>query len=267
MQMIMCWFGLEEDKILLEYICQVSGVEGVVGVFYDVVVGEVWLVDKIECLVGQVYVVGLKMEVIESVNIYDDIKIGLFICECYIVNYQQIICNFVCFGVKVICYNFMLVFDWMKMDMNYVLLDGLLMMVFEKKDIDKWLEDVVKEVFENLNGFVLLGWELEWLVEVQILFVKYSVVDDQKLWENLVYFLQVVILVCEEVGVKMVIYLDDLLYFIFGLLWVVKNCDDLDWICWVVDLFVNGIMFCIGLIVEDFDNDVYVILVEFMWCK
>ncbi|MBN0530957.1 mannonate dehydratase, partial [Pseudomonas aeruginosa] len=109
-----------------------------------------------------------------------------------------------------------------KTDMNYVLPDGSLTMAFEKKDIDKRLEDVVKEVLENSNGFALPGWEPERLAEVQTLFAKYSAVDDQKLRENLVYFLQAVIPVCEEVGVKMAIHPDDPPYSIFGLPRVVK---------------------------------------------
>ena len=235
MQMTMRWFGPEEDKISLEHIRQVPGVEGVVGALYDVAVGEVWPVDKIERLVGQAHAAGLKMEVIESVNIHDDIKIGLPTRDRYIANYQQTIRNLARFGVKVICYNFMPVFDWMKTDMNYVLPDGSLTMAFEKKDIDKRLEDVVKEVLENSNGFALPGWEPERLAEVQTLFAKYSAVDDQKLRENLVYFLQAVIPVCEEVGVKMAIHPDDPPYSIFGLPRVVKNRDDLDWICRAVD--------------------------------
>jgi mannonate dehydratase len=172
----------------------------VVGALYDVAVGEVWPVDKIERLVSQAHAAGLKMEVIESVNIHDDIKIGLPSRDRYIANYQQTIRHLARFGVKVICYNFMPVFDWMKTDMNYVLPDGSLTMAFEKKDIDKRLEDVVKEVLENSNGFALPGWEPERLAEVQTLFAKYSAVDDHKLRENLVYFLQAVIPVCEEVG-------------------------------------------------------------------
>ena len=146
MQMTMRWFGPEEDKVSLEHIRQVPGVEGVVGALYDVAVGEVWPEDKIERLVSQAHAAGLKMEVIESVNIHDDIKIGLPSRDRYIANYQQTIRHLARFGVKVICYNFMPVFDWMKTDMNYVLPDGSLTMAFEKKDIDKRLEDVVKEV-------------------------------------------------------------------------------------------------------------------------
>lgn len=102
MQMTMRWFGPEEDKISLEHIRQVPGVEGVVGALYDVAVGEVWPVDKIERLVGQAHAAGLKMEVIESVNIHDDIKIGLPTRDRYIANYQQTIRNLARFCGEVI---------------------------------------------------------------------------------------------------------------------------------------------------------------------
>ncbi len=263
MQMTMRWFGPVEDKISLEYIRQVPGVEGIVGALYDVPVGDVWSMEKVRALADQVQQAGLKMDVIESVNIHDDIKIGLPSRDQLIANYQQTIRNLAEIGVKVICYNFMPVFDWMKTDMNYVLPDGSLTMAFEKKGIDKTLDEVVKEVLDNSNGFALPGWEPERLAKVQELFTKYKDVDDAKLRENLVYFLERVIPVCEEVGIKMAIHPDDPPYSIFGLPRIVKNRDDLDWICNAVDSEANGITLCTGSIAEDPDNDVYQILAEF----
>ncbi len=263
MQMTMRWFGPVEDKIPLEHIRQVPGVEGVVGALYDVSVGDVWPKDKIKALADQVHGAGLKMEVIESVNIHDDIKLGVPSRDQYIENYKQTIRHLAEIGIKVICYNFMPVFDWMKTDMNYVLPDGSLTMAFEKKDIDKSLDEVVKEVLENSNGFALPGWEPERLAKVQELFAKYKDVDDEKLRENLVYFLKAVIPVCEEVGIKMAIHPDDPPYSIFGLPRIIKNRDDLDWLCNAVDSEANGITLCTGSIAEEPANDVYDILAEF----
>lgn len=79
------------------------------------------------------------MEVIESVNIHDDIETGASSRDRSISNYQHTIRNLADCGIKVICYNFMPVFDWMKTNMNDVLPDGSLAMA-----IDKRLEDVVK---------------------------------------------------------------------------------------------------------------------------
>ncbi|CAK8742975.1 Mannonate dehydratase [Sodalis praecaptivus] len=121
----------------------------------------------------------------------------------------------------------------------------------------------MKEVLDNANGFALPGWEPERLTQVQQLFAKYDGVDDDRLRENLAYFLQAVIPVCEEVGVKMAIHPDDPPYSIFGLPRVVKNRDDLDWICQVFDSEANGITLCTGSIAEDPANDVYQILAEF----
>lgn len=142
MQMTMRWFGPVEDKIPLAHIRQVPGVEGVVGALYDVPVGEVWPQDKVRALADQVQQAGLKMEVIESVNIHDDIKIGLPSRDRFIANYQQTIRHLAEIGIKVICYNFMPVFDWMKTEMNYVLPDGSVTMAFEKKkaSIKRWMK-------------------------------------------------------------------------------------------------------------------------------
>lgn len=263
MQMTMRWFGPEEDKIPLEYIRQVPGVEGVVGALYDVPVGDVWPKDKIKKLVEQAHSAGLKMEVIESVNIHDDIKIGSSSREQYIENYKQTIRNLAEYGIKVICYNFMPVFDWMKTDMNYVLPDGSLTMAFEKAGIDKTLDEVVQEVLSNSNGFALPGWEPERLAKVKELFAKYRDVDEQKLRENLIYFLQSIVPVCEEVGIKMAIHPDDPPYSIFGLPRIIKNYEDLDWLCNAVDSEANGITLCTGSIAEEPANDVYHILSEF----
>ena len=263
MQMTMRWFGPVEDKIPLEHIRQVPGVDGVVGALYDVPVGDVWPKEKIRALADQVHQAGLTMEVIESVNIHDDIKIGLPTRDGLIENYQQTIRNLAEIGVKVICYNFMPVFDWMKTDMNYVLPDGSLTMAFEKKGIDKTLDEVVKEVLESANGFALPGWEPERLAKVQELFAKYKEVDEAKLRANLVYFLERIIPVCEEVGIKMAIHPDDPPYSIFGLPRIVKKREDLDWICNAVNSEANGITLCTGSIAEDPDNNVYQILAEF----
>lgn len=263
MQMTMRWFGPVEDKISLKDIRQVPGVTGVVGALYDVPVGEVWPQDKIDALVNQVHAAGLKMEVVESVNIHDDIKIGLPSRDKLIENYKQTIRNLAKVGVKVICYNFMPVFDWIKTDMNYVLDDGSLTMAFEKKDIDKTPEEILHEVLDNSNGFALPGWEPERLEKIQELFTKYKDVDEQKLRENLVYFLEKIVPVCEEVGIKMAIHPDDPPYSIFGLPRIVKNRSDLDWICNAVNSEANGITLCVGSIAEDPQNNVYEILAEF----
>ena len=111
MKMTFRWYGEGSDPIPLDYIHQISGVSGIVGCLMDVPAGEVWPKEKIAALVGQAAEHGLGCEVIESVNIHDDIKAGLPSRDRYIENYKETIRNLSEFGIKVICYNFMPVFD------------------------------------------------------------------------------------------------------------------------------------------------------------
>lgn len=107
------------------------------------------------------------------------------------------------------------------------------------------------------------GWEPERLAHVTQLIQQYQGVTENDLRENLKYFLEKIIPVCEEVDIKMGIHPDDPPYSIFGLPRIVKNRDDLDFICNAVDSPYNGITFCTGSIGEDPDNDLVAIVAEF----
>lgn len=264
MEMTLRWFGPDSDKVKVEDIAQIPGVSGVVGMLMDVPVGEVWPKNSIKKLKDKIESAGLTLKVIESVNVHDDIKIGLPSRDKYIENYKETIRNLSEFGVEVICYNFMPVFDWLKSDLSYTLSDGSKTMAFIAHDIPDNPQDIIDRVQSEDNGYTLPGWEPERLSEVQRLLQAYKDVDEQKLRENFAYFLKAIIPTCEEVGIKMAVHPDDPPYPMFGLPRVVKNRDDLDWICNVIDSPSNGITLCTGSIAEDPKNNVYEILKEFV---
>ena len=81
-------------------------------------------VDEIAEVQKQLEPYGFNMDVVESVNVHDDIKIGLPTRDQYIANYIQTIRNLSKFGVKVICYNFMPIFDWTRTDLFHPVGDG-----------------------------------------------------------------------------------------------------------------------------------------------
>jgi mannonate dehydratase len=138
-------------------------------------------------------------------------------------------------------------------------------MAFISKDIPEDPQEIINRVQEADGGYSLPGWEPERLAEVKQLFEAYKDVDEDKLRENYAYFLKAIIPTCEEVGIKMAVHPDDPPYSMFGLPRVVKNREDLAWICNAVDSPSNGITLCTGSIAEDPNNDVYEILAEF--CK
>lgn len=111
MEMTFRWYGPENEKITLEEVRQIPGVKGIVGTLFDIPAGDVWPKERIKKLKDEIEAAGLTLKVIESVNIHDDIKIGLPSRDKYIGNYKETIRNLAEFGVEVICYNFMPIFD------------------------------------------------------------------------------------------------------------------------------------------------------------
>lgn len=201
----------------------------------------------------------------------------------------------------------MLIFDWMCIDLEYELLDGFWVLCFDQ---------IVFVVFE-LYIFKCLGVEVDYSEEEQcqvevyfkvmsevdidklicniivgllgveegyifdqfcVCLVEYDYIDKVQLCENMVYFLCVIVLVCEEVGICLVVYLDDLLWLIFGLLCIVLIIEDMQWLKEMVDSINNGFIMCIGLygvcvdndlvkMVEIFGDCIYFIYLCFICCE
>ena len=87
MKMTFRWYG-EKDCIPLNYIKQIQGMTGVVTAVYDVPVGDVWPLESLMRLKALCDEADLEMEVIESVPVHEDIKLGLPTRDKYIEAYQ-----------------------------------------------------------------------------------------------------------------------------------------------------------------------------------
>ena len=256
MQMTIRWFGKDKDTVTLEQIRQIPGVCGVVPALHKLPAGEVWPLDMIKNMKKEIEDAGLTMECIESVNVHEDIKLGLPSAKKYTENYKQCIKNLSQAGVKVICYNFMPVFDWTRTDLAMKMSDGSTCLCYNGKQIEgKSPEDMFREIDENSNGYAMPGWESERMGEIKDLFKKYEGVTADNLWENLRTFLEGIIPVCEEYGVKMAIHPDDPPWDIFSLPRIVKNIDDIKKLLKLVDSPCNGLTFCTGSLGASKDND------------
>ena len=236
MKMTFRWYG-EKDKIPLDYIKQIQGVDGVVTAVYDVPVGEVWEIEKLLRLKKQANAAGLTMEVIESVPVHEDIKLGLVTREKYIEAYKQNILNCGKVGVKCICYNFMPVFDWLRTELHYEHGDGANSLAYCHKTL----------LGLDKTDLHLPGWDESYTMdELKGLLKAYEGVGRERLFENLVYFLKAIMPACREAGVNMAIHPDDPPWDMFDLPRIICKEEDYDKLFAAVPDPHNGITFCTG---------------------
>lgn len=248
MKMTFRWYG-DDDKVTLEQIRQIPGVTGIVSAIYDIPVGEVWPIEKIKDLKEKIESHRLNLEVIESVPVHEDIKMGLQTRDKYIANYCETLRNLAKVGIKVVCYNFMPVFDWTRSDLAHELEDGSNALIYRHETVLK-MDPVVGELS-------LPGWDSSYTKEeMKDLLDQYKKITEEDLWNNLKYFLQRVIAVADEVAIKMAIHQDDPPWSIFGLPRIIKNKEDLERLINLVDSPNNGITLCSGSLGVNPNNNV-----------
>ncbi|GGE44358.1 mannonate dehydratase [Pullulanibacillus camelliae] len=256
MQMTFRWYGEKNDTVTLEQIKQIPGVEGIVWALHDQPAGEEWPMDKILEVKAQAERYQLNIDVVESVNVHEDIKLGLPTRDTYIDNYKRTIERLAKAGVKVICYNFMPVFDWTRTELYKKMADGSTALFFEKAKIDHMpAEELVKKVVDNPE-YSMPGWEPERLSQLTELFAAYKGLTDEGLWANLHYFLEQVIPVAEMNDIKMAIHPDDPPWSIFGLPRIITNKENIQRFLELIDSPYNGITLCSGSLGANPDNDV-----------
>ena len=217
MQMCFRWYGEGNDHITLSDIRQIPGVTGIVWALHDKMPGEVWEVEEIAKVQEQLEPYGFNMDVVESVNVHDDIKTGRKMRDQYIANYIQTIRNLAGFGVKVICYNFMPVFDWTRTDLFHPVGDGSTALYYEAGKIHEDPKEMAEYILKHLNGMTFPGWEPERMAKLDELFEAYREITKGNLWENLRYFVEKLMPVCHECDIRMAIHMDDPPWDIFGL--------------------------------------------------
>ena len=245
MKMTFRWYG-EKDSIPLSYIRQIPGMSGVVTAVYDVPVGEVWEMDKILRLKSLCDEKGLEMEVIESVPVHEDIKLGLPTRDRYIANYATTIRNLGKAGVKCICYNFMPVFDWLRTNLHTEAEDGSNALSYNH-------EELMSLDPHNLH---LPGWDESYSSEeLNSLLDAYSGMSHEQLFENLVYFLNGIMPACDETGINMAIHPDDPPWDMFGLPRIITGMSSYDKLFAAVPNVHNGITLCTGSLGAGRDND------------
>ena len=256
MEMTLRWYGSKHDSVTLKQIRQIPGVKGVITTLYDTMPGEVWEEADIKAMIDEVEAAGLKVAGIESVNIHDAIKIGSPDREQYIDNYITTLERLGKAGIHMGCYNCMPVFDWTRTELARVRPDGSTVLAYTQEAVDKIKpEEMFNSIGSDMNGFVMPGWEPERMARVKELFEMYKDVDDEKLFENLKYFLERIMPVCDKYDINMAIHPDDPAWSVFGLPRIIINKENILRMMKMVDNPHNGVTFCSGSYGTNLEND------------
>lgn len=257
MKMTFRWFGKESDHVSLDKVRQIPGITGLMGFLDDKAAGEVWPEGEIKAYMEQVHSFGLACEVIESVNVHEDIKLGLPSRDGYIEAYCTTIRHLAKHGVKVIIYNFMPVFDWLRTDLARLIEeDGSNSMYFDEADLgDLGPLDMVRKTAENAGGFRLPGWEPERMALLEQTLRRYEDISPEKLLEHYQYFLEGIIPTCEEWGVRMACHPDDPAWPIFGLPRIAHTEEQLARILELHPSSHHALCLCTGSLGSRQDND------------
>lgn len=232
------WYG-ENDPVTLKNIRQIPGMRSIVSAVYDVPPGEVWPEESIQKIADQCAAAGLVFDVVESIPVTEDIKLGGPGRDRHIENYCENIRRCAKYGVKCVTYNFMPVFDWTRTQLDKRAADGStsLVMYWEQlKGLDPLTEDIH-----------LPGWDASYSQqEVRELIHAYQELGEEGLWRNIEFFLKKVIPVAEACGVAMALHPDDPPYPIFGLPRVITCEANLDRYLSIVDSPANSLCLCTG---------------------
>lgn len=292
------WFG-KEDIIELAMLKQI-GVEGVVTALHYIENGQVWPLEDILNLKAFIEKAGLRWSVVESLPVSEPIKYGGDDRDILIDNYISSLENLGKCGIRTVCYNFMPVIDWVRTDLEYKLEDGSCSLYFNRSKFiyfDLYILDregagadyteeelqhaaqlhrtiseterqtLIDAIILKTQGFIngnISEKDKDPIVKFKQLLKLYAEVDKSVLRNNMKYFLQRIMPVCEKYKINMCVHPDDPPFSLLGLPRIVTNEEDISWILAAVDHPSNRLTFCAGSLSAGIQNDVAALASKFV---
>jgi mannonate dehydratase len=276
------WFG-PTDRITLNQIRQ-TGASGVVNALHQIPVGDVWTKEAILKRKKMIEDAGLTWVVVESLPVSEDIKKKSGNYLQHIENYKHSLRNLSECGIKTVCYNFMPILDWSRTNLKHFFDDGTYTSGFQLhifaafdlfilqregakndypdevvKKAQEYLFNLPKEKVKELQDTILYGlpgsMETYTPEAFKAMLKSYEGIDRSMLKSHLSYFLNEIVPVAEEVGIKMAVHPDDPPWNLLGLPRIVSTCNDLKEIVEMIDSPSNGITLCTGSLGVGHFND------------
>lgn len=282
------WFG-PKDLVSVDDMLQ-AGVEGVVSALHHVPSGTVWSPAEIEKRQHDIAFMkdgtpsGLTWDVVESLPVSEDIKKQKSEWRAHLDNYRTSLRNLAAAGIEVVCYNFMPVLDWTRTDLAWRLPTGATCMRFDFTDFaafdifilerpgaaENFPPEVVEEARcrharmdatrrDQLARNVVFGLpgaaDHMTLEDVRRHLGEYASISAERLRTHFTDFLEQVIPVAEEVGIRMCCHPDDPPFDLLGLPRVMSTEANYKAMMDAVDSPANGITLCSGSLGARPDND------------
>lgn len=284
------WFG-PNDKITLDMLRQI-GVEGIVTALHHIPNGEIWSLEEVEKMKNFIESHGLRWSVVESLPVSESIKYAGDDRDELIEKYKVSLANLGKAGIKTICYNFMPVLDWARTDLEYPNPDGTSNLYFNRaefayfdiyilkregaeadyspevlqrvEELKKTMtpegeKRLVDNIIVKTQGFVngnISESDFDPVGKFRDLLSLYKGITPEKLRENMAYFLNAIMPVCDEYGINMCVHPDDPPMPILGLPRIVTCDADIEAFLSAVPNPHNGLTFCAGSLSAGAHNDV-----------
>lgn len=287
------WFG-PEDAVSLAHIRQ-AGARAIVTALHHIAYGETWSIDEItkrQAEITRDKSLGLVWNVVESLPLHEDIKLGQGKLSQHFENYRHSMRNLAASGIKTICYNFMPILDWTRTELSYPLPGGGRALRFDAAQFcafdcfmlardgaeadytcdlvgraktwhERASESEKSALLANINAGLPGAYARYDIAGLKAMLARYRSIDQTDLRAHLRRFLEEVMPLAQELGLRFAIHPDDPPRPLFGLPRIVSNADDIAFILDAVDLPANGLTLCSGSLGAGAQNDVPAIAQRF----